>query len=98
MLAKFFTTNVLFLRILTYIYGMDLGGINLGEIWTTVGGVLGTPAAIFLFWTYSKVNDLANKVKFLEQENRKSEQTLSDIRVDVSFIRGKMEGKMEGDK
>ena len=44
------------------------------------------------------MNDLANKVKFLEQENRKSEQTLSDIRVDVSFIRGKMEGKMEGDK
>ena len=70
----------------------------MGEIWTTVGGVLGTPAAIFLFWTYSKVNDLANKVKFLEQENRKSEQTLADIRVDVSFIRGKMEGKMEGDK
>lgn len=77
---------------------MDIGGINLGEIWTTVGGVLGTPASIFLFWTYSKVNDLANKVKFLEQENRKSEQTLSDIRVDVSFIRGKMEGKMEGEK
>lgn len=70
----------------------------MGEIWTTVGGVLGTPAAIFLFWTYSKVNDLANKVKFLEQENRKSEKTLSDIRVDVSFIRGKMEGKKEGDK
>ena len=77
---------------------MDIGGINLGEIWTTVGGVLGTPAAIFLFWTYSKVNDLANKVKFLEQENRKSEKTLSDIRVDVSFIRGKMEGKKEDDK
>ena len=70
----------------------------MGEIWTTVGGVLGTPAAIFLFWTYSKVNDLANKVKILEQENRASKQTLSDIRVDVSFIRGKMEGKMEGDK
>ena len=43
---------------------MDIGGINLGEIWTTVGGVLGTPAAIFLFWTYSKVNDLAkNELK-----------------------------------
>lgn len=67
----------------------------MGEIWTTVGGVLGTPAAIFLFWTYSKVKELANKVKFLEQENRKSEQTLSDIRVDVSFIRGKIEGKRQ---
>lgn len=71
---------------------MDIGGINLGEIWTTVGGVLGTPAAIFLFWLYSKMNDLANKVKFLEQENRESKQTLSAIRADVSFIRGKMEG------
>lgn len=74
---------------------MDIGGINLGEIWTTVGGVLGTPAVIFLFWMYSKVNDLTNKVKFLEQENMESKQTLSDIRVDVSFIRGKMEGKKQ---
>lgn len=63
----------------------------MGEIWTTVGGVLGTPAAIFLFWMYTKVNDLANKVKFLEQENRDSKKTLSDIRSDVSFIRGKLE-------
>lgn len=67
----------------------------MGEIWTTVGGVLGTPAVIFLFWMYSKVNDLTNKVKFLEQENMESKQTLSDIRVDVSFIRGKMEGKKQ---
>lgn len=70
---------------------MDIGGIDLGELWTKVGGVLGTPAAIFLFWMYSRMNDLANKVKFLEQENRESKQTLSDIRADVSFIRGKME-------
>ena len=72
---------------------MDLGGINLGELWTKVGGVLGTPAAIFLFWMYSRMNDIANKVKFLEQENRESKQTLSDIRADVSFIRGKMESE-----
>ena len=67
----------------------------MGEIWTTVGGVLGTPAAIFLFWLYSKMNELANKVKFLEQENRESKQTLSEIRADVSFIRGKMEGERQ---
>ena len=63
----------------------------MGELWTKVGGVLGTPAAIFLFWMYIRMNDIANKVKFLEQENRESKQTLSDIRADVSFIRGKME-------
>jgi hypothetical protein len=74
---------------------MDIGGINLGEIWTTVGGVLGTPAAIFLFYMYSKMNDLSNKVKILEQENRDSKMTLSDIRADVSFIRGKMEGERQ---
>ena len=74
---------------------MDIGGINLCEIWTTVGGVLGTPAAIFLFYMYSKMNDLANKVKILEQENRDSKMTLSDIRAYVSFIRGKMEGERQ---
>lgn len=67
----------------------------MGEIWTTVGGVLGTPAAIFIFWLYSKMNELANKVKILEQENRDSKMTLSDIRADVSFIRGKMEGEKQ---
>lgn len=67
--------------------------VNLSEVWTTVGSVVGTPAAIFLFWMYTKVKELSTKVKVLEVENSLMKQTLSDIRSDVSFIRGKLEDK-----
>lgn len=67
--------------------------VNLSEVWTTVGSVVGTPAAIFLFWMYTKVKELSTKVKVLEKENSLIKQTLSDIRSDVSFIRGKLEDK-----
>lgn len=67
--------------------------VNLSEVWTTVGNVVGTPAAIFLFWIYTKVKELSTKVKVLEKENSLIKQTLSDIRSDVSFIRGKLEDK-----
>lgn len=67
--------------------------VNLSEVWTTVGSVVGTPAAIFLFWMYTKVKELSTKVKILEKENSLMKQTLSDIRSDVSFIRGKLEDK-----
>lgn len=67
--------------------------VNLSEVWTTVGSVVGTPAAIFLFWMYSKVKELSTKVKILEKENSLMKQTLSDIRSDVSFIRRKLEDK-----
>jgi hypothetical protein len=67
--------------------------VNLSEVWTTVGSVVGTPAAIFLFWIYTKVKELSTKVKILEKENSLMKQTLSDIRSDVSFIRGKLEDK-----
>lgn len=67
--------------------------VNLSEVWTTVGSVVGTPAAIFLFWMYTKVKELSTKVKVLEEKNSLMDRTLSDIRSDVSFIRGKLEDK-----
>lgn len=72
---------------------MEPSGVNLTEVYTTVGSVLGTPVAIVLFWLVTKVKELATKVKILEKENSVAKQTLSDIRADVSFIRGKMENK-----
>lgn len=72
---------------------MEPSGVNLTEVYTTVGSVLGTPVAIVLFWLVTKVKELATKVKILEKENSAAKQTLSDIRADVSFIRGKMENK-----
>lgn len=75
---------------------MEPSGVNLTEVYTTVGSVLGTPVAIVLFWLVAKVKELTAKVKILEKENSVAKQTLSDIRVDVSFIRGKMENKKNG--
>jgi len=65
--------------------------MNLSDIYTTVGNVLGTPVALAFFWVINKVKELNIKVKMLEKENAVFKQTLSDIRSDVSFIRGKLE-------
>lgn len=68
-------------------------GIDLGNVYTTVGQVLGTPAALCIFWVISKIKELQTKVKILEKENSASKQTLGQIMADVSFIRGVIEGK-----
>lgn len=68
-----------------------MNDINLSDIYTTVGSVLGTPVALAFFWVVNKVKELSIKVKMLEKENAVFKQTLSDIRSDVSFIRGKLE-------
>jgi len=68
-----------------------MNDINLSDIYTTVGNVLGTPVALAFFWVINKVKELNMKVQMLEKENAVFKQTLSDIRSDVSFIRGKLE-------
>ena len=68
-----------------------MNDINLSDIYTTVGNVLGTPVALAFFWVVNKVKELNVRVQMLEKENAVFKQTLSDIRSDVSFIRGKLE-------
>jgi hypothetical protein len=68
-----------------------MNDINLSDVYTTVGNVLGTPVALAFFWVVNKVKELNVKVQMLEKENAVFKQTLSDIRSDVSFIRGKLE-------
>lgn len=68
-----------------------MNDINLSDIYTTVGNALGTPVALAFFWVINKVKELNMKVEILEKENAVFKQTLSDIRSDVSFIRGKLE-------
>ena len=72
---------------------MESDGIDIGQVYTTVGQVVGTPAAVLLFWVVSKLRELQTKIKILEKENSVVKQTLSDIRADVSFIRGRLEEK-----
>lgn len=68
-------------------------GVDVGSVYTTVGQVLGTPAALCLFWVISKIKELQTKVKILEKENASFKECLTNIRVDVSWMRGNMEGK-----
>lgn len=68
-------------------------GVDVGSVYTTVGQVLGTPAALCLFWVISKIKELQTKVKILEKENVSFKECLTNIRVDVSWMRGNMEGK-----
>lgn len=67
--------------------------VDVGSVYTTVGQVLGTPAALCLFWVISKIKELQTKVKILEKENASFKECLTNIRVDVSWMRGNMEGK-----
>jgi len=69
------------------------GEVDITQVYTTIGNVLGTPVAIAFFWVVSKIKELSTKVKILEKENSGFKQTLSDIRSDVSFIRGKLENE-----
>lgn len=72
-------------------------GVDVGSVYTTVGQVLGTPAALCLFWVISKIKELQAKVKILEKENASFKECLTNIRVDVSWMRGNMEGKESKD-
>lgn len=72
-------------------------GVDVGSVYTTVGQVLGTPAALCLFWVISKIKELQTKVKILEKENASFKECLTNIRVDVSWMRGNMEGKESND-
>ena len=66
-------------------------GISFGTL-TELGSTLGVPALLIVFWLYIQVKDLKGKVKSLERDNELLKNTLSDIRSDVSYIKGKLEG------
>lgn len=68
-------------------------GIDVTSVYTTIGSILGTPAALLMFWVVSKLKELQGKVKMLERENASIKECLTKIRVDVSWMRGNMEGK-----
>lgn len=68
-------------------------GLDFGGVYTTIGSILGTPAALVVFWVVSQIKELKTKVKILEKENAAVKEDITDIRVNVSWMRGNMEGK-----
>jgi hypothetical protein len=77
---------------------MEPSGINFGDVYTTIGSVLGTPCALACFWVVSKIKELQTKVKILESENTAVKKDITDIRVNVSWMRGMMEGEEKKEK
>ena len=67
-------------------------GLDLAGAYKAVGEVLGTPAVLLLFWVVTQIKELKTKVKILEKENAAIKEDITDIRVNVSWMRGKMEG------
>lgn len=68
-------------------------GLDFGGVYTTIGSALGTPVALVVFWVVSKIKEIQTKVKILELESATVKKDITDIRVNVSWMRGNMEGK-----
>ena len=68
-------------------------GLDFGSVYATIGSVLGTPCALACFWVVSKIKELQTEVKILKKENAAVKEDITDIRVNVSWMRGNMEGK-----
>lgn len=68
-------------------------GLDFGSVYTTIGSALGTPVALVVFWVVSKIKELQTEVKLLKKENAAVKEDITDIRVNVSWMRGNMEGK-----
>lgn len=67
--------------------------MDIPSIFTTVGSTLGVPATLILYYLYQKFKDLDDRIKKVERDNEALKTTLGDMRADISFIRGKLEGE-----
>lgn len=65
--------------------------MELIEMFTTLGSTLGMTATLVLFYLFLKVKELSKRQDKLELDNKTLETTLSDIRANVAYIRGKID-------
>lgn len=65
--------------------------INVAEVLTTVGGVLGTPAAIFLYYLYTKVKELEKRLNDGNSRFDRMDAELKEINKSLGIIIGKVD-------
>jgi hypothetical protein len=65
------------------------------SVFGDIGNVLGYPAMLLIFWLYMKIKDIQKRLDDGDLRFREQEAKLTDIRDDVKFIRGFLEGKKE---
>lgn len=69
--------------------------MELVSLFNDLGKVIGYPAMLLIFWLYMKIKDIQKRLDDGDLRFREQEAKLTDIRDDVKFIRGFLEGKKE---
>ena len=69
--------------------------MELVSLFNDIGSVIGYPAMLLIFWLYMKIKDMQKRLDDGDLRFREQEAKLTDIRDDVKFIRGFLEGKKE---
>ena len=72
--------------------------MELVSLFNDLGSVIGYPAMLLIFWLYMKIKDMQKRLDDGDLRFREQEAKLTDIRDDVKFIRGFLEGKKEEKK
>ena len=70
---------------------MDVTGIDLTSVYTTIGGVLGTPAALAFFWLWNKVKELEKRLEEGNTRFGKMDAELKEINKSLGIIIGKVD-------
>ena len=66
-------------------------GVDLTSVYTTIGGVLGTPAALAFFWLWNKVKELEKRLDQGETRFDKMDTELKEINKSLNIIIGKVD-------
>lgn len=66
-------------------------GIDLTSIYTTIGGVLGTPAALAFFWLWNKVKELDKRLDEGNSRFDRMDAELKEINKSLGIIIGKVD-------
>lgn len=66
-------------------------GLDLTSIYTTIGGVLGTPAAIAFFYLWNKVKELEKRLNEGNTRFDKMEADLKEINKALCILIGKVD-------
>ena len=66
-------------------------GVDLTSLYTTIGGVLGTPAALAFFWLWNKVKELEKRLNEGNTRFDKMEADLKEINKALGILIGKVD-------
>lgn len=66
-------------------------GLDLTSLYTTIGGVLGTPAALAFFWLWNKVKELERRLDEGNSRFNRMDDELKEINKSLNIIIGKVD-------